>query len=259
MRSSIVYSFALLAAACASSALAQQFSIATNDIFDGSGSVNNYNGPVINFDDVGAVIDGGYGAFAGWMYHANPLGFMTNRRVDTLSSINVYRHIDTFTNLWAGPQTVNLSLLGNFGSSASVIVRNDAYAFVGHDSNITFNTGAPVIGLMNGNNAWAAANITRSLGPIAIAVDYTLTLQPGESITLMYATFLARDITDRSGDAALAQSTVNAMLADPMGTGLYTGLTQAEINSIVNWTVPTPGAAALLGLGGLASLRRRRP
>lgn len=262
MHPSFVRSFALLAAAgCASAALGQQFSILTDDIYDGSGTVNSYNGPSTNIDYVGFVVDGGHDAFDGWMYHVNVLGGLTlNRRVDTLSAINTYRHIDTFTNNTSGTLTVPLSLYGDFGSDGDEnFERNDAYAFISHDSGIPFNAGDPVIGFMNGNNAWAAANINRVYDPGVIYVNYTLTLQPGESITLMLATFLARDETDRSGDVLLTQNTVSAMLADPMGSGLYTGLTQAEINSIVNW-VPTPGAggAVLLGLGGLAASRRRR-
>lgn len=262
MRPSFVASFALLAAAgCSSAALGQQFNIGTFQIWSGSSYVNNYNGPSNgNYDLIGAVSDGGFDAFDDWMYHANLLGGLSlNRRVDTLSAINTYRHIDTFTNNTGGSLTVPLSVLGNLGSDGNEhFERNDAYAFISHDSFLSLNYGDPLVCFMNGNNAWAAANITRAHSYDDVHVDYTLTLAPGESVTLMYATFLARDITNRSGDIALGQATVNAMLADPLGTGLYTGLTQGEINSIVNWAVPTPGAAAVLGLGGLAALCRRR-
>ena len=257
MRTSIVRSFVLLATAgCSSTALGQQFSIALNQIYDGSSYVNNYNGPSTGDPYIGSVADGGYDAFDDWMLHVNTLGGLSlNRRVDTLSAINTYRHIDTFTNNTSGPLTVPLSILGDFGSDGGEnFVQNDAYSFVSHDG-----PGSdPVIGFMNGNNAWTAANITRGYIPGSLYVDFSLTLQPGESITLMFATFLARDLSDRSGDIALAQNTVNAMLADPMGSGLFAGLYGSEIGAIVNWTIPTPGAAALLGLGGLLASRRRR-
>ena len=250
-----------MAAACASSALGQQFSISPNEVYDGINFTfgNSYIGPSTGSDSAGAVLDGGYDAFDGWYDYDNTFGGLSlNRRTETLSSINVYRAIDTFTNNTADALSVPIRLIGNLGSDGGeVFLQNNGYSSITHDSFLEFNFGDPIVGYMNGNNAWTLGNIVRMLSGDYIYTDFTLTLQPGESISLMFATFLARDITDRSGDAALALSTVNGMLADPMGTGLYTGLTQSEINSIVNW-VPSPSAVALLGIGGLASLRRRR-
>lgn len=263
MRTPIVVSFALLAAGCSSAALGQQFTISAGQVYDGVNFTygNSYTGPIGDFDYGGSVNDGGYDAFDGFMEYYQSLGGLTlHRRVESLFAINTYRAIDTFTNNTAGALSVPFTLHGNLGSDGSeVFYQNNIYSSVTSDTSLQFNFGDPVVGFMNGNNAWTTANILRNHSFDNIYTNFTINLQPGQSVSLMFAAFLALDLTNRSGDAALAVGTVNAMLADPSATGLFAGLTQGEINSIVNWSVPTPGAAALLGLGGLASLRRRRP
>ncbi len=239
----------------------QQFEIRPNDIvigelFERGPSYNGpHNGPG-NYQ--GAVSDGGFNAFDTWMYPQTEFGGLSlNRRVDTLSAINTYRHIETYSNTTAGTLSVPLDMFGGLGfGGADVILRDDAFAGVSTDR-LSFSS-MPVIGFMNGNNGWTAANIVRARDGNSVALNYTLTIEPGQSVSLMWATFLARDISNRSGDVALAQNTVSAMLADPMGTGLYAGLSTGEIGAIVNWSVPAPGAAAILCFGGLLAARRRR-
>lgn len=55
-----------------------------------------------------------------------------------------------------------------------------------------------------------------------------------------------------------AGANVGWTLADTNGTGSNVGLTYEAANLGVMTVTPTPGAAALIGLGGLASMRRRR-
>jgi len=82
---------------------------------------------------------------------------------------------------------------------------------------------------------------------------------PGLQVTLTYSdgtidSYIPASFNDFHGYVAAVPLTSVVMSVAPAGTsGAWAGT-----GSIITSSVPTPGAAAALGLGGLAGLRRRR-
>jgi hypothetical protein len=120
-----------------------------------------------------------------------------------------------------------------------------------------------------GNNAFSSANMVASANAPYDGFDVTtaLTLAPGQSLSLAYFTFLARDLGRASqdvkdADVALAMGTTRSLRTSPY----FADLSQQEIAGIANFdtstTTPEPGtwallATGLLGVGGIARRTRR--
>lgn len=283
---------ACAAAICFASTASAQYVIPA-DVFDaGLNEGSSYNGgyspssffdPFSSLDLRGVADDGGFDAYdyAGIILAdtvGGPGAVSVSRRVDAMEELNVYRWIDTYSNGTEFALTVNINFWTNLGSDGSEIVAaQDPYRFVSfEDGNIDGLTPTdPVVAMMHGNNQWTADNISltrfgtrgeNSYFRDDVMRSCTLTLAPGESVSLMFADFLAYTPTDY-GDGiindpgvpfdvehALAQSA--ALLADP--SPLFADLLRGgDAPNIINWSIPTPGTIAL-AVFGLAGVGRRR-
>ena len=91
-----------------------------------------------------------------------------------------------------------------------------------------------------------------------ILTDFRLSFAPNETVSIL-AFYVSRNDTDTfSGSATRAQTEadVAALLADP--DLIFSGLSQQEADSVVNFTIPEPTSLSLLGLAALALAARRR-
>ncbi len=242
--------------------LAQSFTIGLNEVartIAGGSPAPSYQG--INLgrgDRRGAVLDGGSDAYDDAGYFADDLpalGLTLSRRTDTLASLNVFRWIDTFTNTLAVPIHVSLTMESNLGSdSLTRSILNDPLRTVTYEDRP--DSTDPILGMMHGNNPVAHALVIPERNAGFLSRRLLLDLQPNQSITFMFADVLVRDLSDRSGDPALALSSTAFFIADP--ALLATGLSPTEVNRIANWTIPSPGAttAVLVPLVWLTARRR---
>lgn len=270
-----------------------QYSI-LNDVFQDSVGFNlgpSYVGPVVpgSFSDPyattdyrGVARDGDYDAYDGAgavLMDVAPFSpVRVDRRVDALQSLIVYRWIDTYTNITEEPTTVAVHFWTNLGSDGGEFVAlQNPYRFVSFEnkSGDEATPTDPVVAMMHGNNAWTAENITllrfADGGGTAFSSDdilraFTLSLAPGESKTLMFADFLAYTPTDFGeglfgdpglpSDVELTLARSATLIADP--SDLFADLGRGVAETIVNWTVPSPGAVSVFAIGFVAVGRRRR-
>lgn len=251
---------ALAALLIPAAAHAQQFQ-ATGGIFDGVGYGAHYAGaggstPLYN-QALGEVVDGGNSAFDAFgFYNGGVDGLSQTRQVELLSG-NVFRFFDTFTNKGTSTVSTTLNFFGNLGSDGDELVsmaksgllvscEDDGLGHCGSD---------PVLALVSGNKGLGQASIT----PDRYNVSFSVTLKPGESLSLLNFAFLASDLNGPTdADILLAQSTGSALLAVPR----LEGLSAQQIASIANFTTPVPEpstwAMMMLGFGALGLLRQWR-
>lgn len=274
-----------------------QFTIEHEDVFQDQSGFSlgpGYAGPVLpasslspfkTIDFRGVVADGGFDAydFAGIPVMEPPargIPVQISRRVDTLDSINVFRWIDTFTNPTDAPMTLSLGLWTNLGSDGSdFVAHQDPFRFVSFENGLSDDVTPTdaVVAMMHGNNQWAQSNIAlqrfneprggSGFGPDDVVRAFTLTLAPEQSVSLMFADFLAYSPTDfgdgffgdpgQPADVELAISRTAQLLADP--SPLFADLPRGQgAPNIINWTIPAPAGIALAAFGLPALLRRRR-
>jgi hypothetical protein len=235
------------------SAHAAQFQ-ATGGIFDGTGYGSSYVGaggttPMFN-QALGQVIDAGtHGAFDAFgFYNGGTEGLSQTRRVELLSG-NVFRFFDTFTN--NGTQAVNttLNFFGNLGSDGDELVHHaQGGLIVSCEDDYTGACGNdPVLALVSGNNGLGTATIS----PDRYNVAFTVSVAPGQSVSLLNFAFLASDENGPTAlDVSLAQSTGFSLLQAPR----VEGLSAAQLATVVNYApVPEPSTWALM-LVGVAAL-----
>jgi hypothetical protein len=240
-------------------AQAEQFQ-ATDSVFNGTGYSANYVGAggttALYNQALGEVVDGGNGAFDAFGFYNSGVGSLSQTRQVELLSGNVFRFFDTFTNKTSATISTQLNFFGNLGSDGDEIVNKIASGLlVSCEDDGSGHCGSdPALALVSGNNGLGQAAIT----PDRYNVSFSITLNPGESLSLLNFAFLASDVNGTSdADLALAQSTGAALLAAPR----LEGLSQAQIASIANFSapVPEPETWAMLGLGLAAiGLTRRR-
>lgn len=236
----------------------------------------------------GVVLDGGFDAYddAGVLITAagsGPRGFDpsqigVHRRVDALQNINVYRWVDTFTNISDTTAIFPVGHLTDLGSDGfDFEAERSAFRFISfeNDSEDGKTPSDPVIAMMHGNNQWASENILFfrgsdqprgfGFGPDDVVRGAILELEPGESVSLMFADFLAYSPAeeDTSGreigspsDVELAFDFSKQLLDDP--SALFAGLSPEETSLIANWAIPSPGTVSLISMFAIGAVRRRR-
>lgn len=260
-------------------------------VVNGTELAGSYQGPVtvtdfsIEVTDArGAVDDGGYDAYDGAGYIVpgamrlgnGPSGVSISRRADALTELNIYRWLDTYTNTTERPISIDLAFYTNLGSDGDdQILENNSFRLVTSEISAPKRSDVyaptdPVVAMMHGNNDWAATNITVTKDIDIVRRRFVIDLAPGASATLMFADFLAYTPTlyegeggepiyadpGTIGDVQLALSRSADLIADP--SVLFDGIDTRGLGPILNWTIPSPGAAAVGALAGLAALRRRR-
>ena len=260
-----VLSAAVAAFALSTAVHAAQFQ-ATPGVFDGSGYGSSYAGaggttPLYN-QPLGAVFDGGKGAFDAFGYYNGGVGSLTQERQVDLLSGNVYRFFDTFTNNTGTSITTTLNFFGNLGSDGDELISFNSGGLIvscEDDWSGACGGGDPVLALVSGNNGLGQAAIT----PDRYNVSFTVTLQAGQSLSLLNFAFLASDVNGpTAGDVLLAQGTGQSLLSAPR----LEGLSAQQIAGIANFTItPVPEAStwamlvAGLGVLGMLRARSRRP
>jgi hypothetical protein len=226
------------------------------------GAGGSYIGPGVDFSFLGGVLDGGRDAFDGYGGVTNLGGLEFSRHTDALTGLNTFRFLDTFTNNTNQAISTTVRFYGNLGSDTNGSVVFDHEFFMTTCQFAGACVGDPVISHVFGNNAFTQNNISASFTTSNILgynIDTMLTLAPGESAGLLFFAFLASEETgtNHSLDGPLAVSIGASLVANP----ILTGLTQSEIDSIVNYSVvPLPSSVWLFGSGliGLIGLVRRK-
>jgi hypothetical protein len=252
---------ATAAIALSTSAHAVQFQ-AEGGIFNGVDHGTSYAGaggttPLYN-QALGAVFDGSHGAFDAFGFYNAGVGSLTqSRQVDLLSG-NVYRFFDTFTNDTGATITTTLNFFGNLGSDGDELISFSSGGLIvscEDDGAGACGGGDPVLALVSGNNGLGQASIT----PDRYNVSFSVTLQAGQSLSLLNFAFLASDVDGPSAaDVLLAKTTGQALLNAPR----LDGLTPAQIGSIANFNItPVPEASSwamlVAGLVVVGVLRAR--
>ena len=179
------------------------------------------------------------------------------RQVDLLSG-NVYRFFDTFTNNTGATITTTLNFFGNLGSDGDELISFNSGGLIvscEDDWSGACGGGDPVLALVSGNNGLGQASIT----PDRYNVSFSITLQAGQSLSLLNFAFLASELDGpTAADQRLAKATGQALLNAPR----LDGLTAAQIGSIANFNItPVPEASSwamlMAGLGVMGVLRVR--
>ncbi len=234
---------------------------ADGGIFNGSDYGNRYVGAggytPLNNRALGQVVDGGNYAFDAFGFYNSGVGSLGQSRQVELLSGNVYRFFDTFTNTSDASVTTTLNFFGNLGSDGDELVSHNGKGLIVSctDDGAGQCTDQPVLALVSGNNGLGQA----ALAPDRYNVGYTISLAPGQSLSLLNFAFLASDVAGpTAADQLLAQSTGLALLSDPR----LEGLSSQQIASIANYTIsPVPEPAgwgmALAGLAAIGLMKRR--
>ena len=248
--------------AISTSAHAVQFQ-AEGGIFNGVDYGTSYAGaggttPLYN-QALGAVsADGSNGAFDAFGFYNAGVGSLTQQRQVDLLSGNVYRFFDTFTNNTGATITTTLNFFGNLGSDGDELISFNSGGLIvscEDDWSGACGGGVPVLALVSGNNGLGQASIT----PDRYNVSFSITLQAGQSLSLLNFAFLASELDGpTAADQLLAKATGQALLNAPR----LDGLTAAQIGSIANFNItPVPEASSwamlMAGLGVMGVLRVR--
>lgn len=233
--------------------------IATPGIFNGTTYTSTYTGPGGTVQPsnqaLGAVFDGGNGAFDAFgFYNAGTSGLSQSRQVDLLAG-NVFRFFDTFTNTGTQAIHTTLNFFGNLGSDGDELISLAMSGlFVSCEDDGAGNcANDPVLALVSGNNGLGQAAIT----PDRYNVRFTVDIAPGQSLSLLNFAFLAsQDLGPTPADVTLAEQTGQSLLTAPR----LEGLSADQIASIANFsaTVPEPSSWALLAIGVAALGWQRR-
>ena len=245
------------ALAFATPASAQQFT-ASSDICSDTYCINtSYTGPGSAGAMPGIVSDGGFDAFDGYGYIFDLGGLTLSRQTELLAGTNTYRFFDTFTNTTGATISQTVRFYGNLGSDGRENIQfSNSGAIVSCDS-ATCETGSdPALALVFNNNGFGTGAIT----PNDFNARYNLFVGAGQSVSLLNFAFLARDLSNRSGDRALAISTAQALQANPNVAGLTAEQQARVLNFNLTAAVPEPGtwAMMILGFGAVGGTMRRR-
>lgn len=256
------YAFIALAAASmlTTAANATQFVIVP-DIIGGTGTPPSYKGPSIQGSNLGVIGDGGRDAFDGFGFYNATGGLAFSRQTEAFMTQNLFRFFDTFTNMSSERVTKTVTFYSNLGSDGRTkqIAGGEGYAVTCEFSAAC--GGDPIVAAVYGNNGLGVQTLNGEF----MSVNYTLTLDPGQSASLLNFAFLASDAGGtNASDVALAISRAQELTFRPM----LAGLTDRQLRRVVNFDlglpaapVPEPASWALM-IGGFAivgsALRRRQ-
>ncbi|WP_293450625.1 PEPxxWA-CTERM sorting domain-containing protein [Phenylobacterium sp.] len=234
----------------------------TSDIYGPTGYVTSYVGPGAENATVGAISDGGRDAFDGWGFYKATGGFALSRQTEAFTDQNLFRFFDTFTNTGAETVTQTVTFFGNLGSDSYTYTeaRGPGYLVTCQRLNGVC-VGDPVVGAVHGGNGLGV----QTLAGEEYRVNYTLTLAPGQSASLLNYAVLASTLVGGTtrDDVVIAAERAFALTSDPF----LDGLTAAQRRRVVNFDldvpqgVPEPATWAMMLAGfGLigAAVRRRR-
>lgn len=256
-----ILSAAIAAFSVSFAAQAGQFQ-ATPGVFDGAGYGSSYAGaggttPLYN-QPLGAVFDGGNGAVDAFGFYNSGVDNLTQQRQVDLLGGNVYRFFDTFTNNTGATITTTLNFFGNLGSDGDELISFNSGGLIvscEDDWSGACGGGDPVLALVSGNNGLGQASIT----PDRYNVSFSITLQAGQSLSLLNFAFLASDVDGPTpADVLLAKNTGLSLLSTPR----LEGLSAQQIAGIANFNIsPVPEASSwamlVAGLGVVGMLRAR--
>jgi hypothetical protein len=255
-------------------AFGQQATIA-QDVINGLGATCNelgasYYGTATG--SCGAVYDGGSDAFDTYgRLTAVPGGLLASRRTEAFASRSLYRFVDTFSNFTGAAITGQVTFFGDLGSDGQGrAVGTGSFYRVSSDAQAGSFGSDAVVAFVYGNNAFAQDYMAFAGTQATHTLTTTITVLPGQSVSLLSFAFLARSLTrnptTQAADEALALAAAQGLVADPF----LDGLSADERARIANFgpgvaapsplVTPEPGTWALLttGLAGLAGVARRR-
>ncbi len=241
---STVFAFGVSTASAAPISLEEIVNLTTT----GSGSLVN--------DGLDDAFDGAFGV-SGFS------GLSISRRIDTLGSIQTYRVLDSFTNNTVSTISTTVTWATNLGSDGGefVVTEGSPRAITFEDFSAPSGSPVgdydPVLAFTFGNNAFTLANGVGDVSPNAFDLDFDLTIEAGETVSILQYATLIKDDTDRSGDVALATLRSDDLISSPDLSGLSAG----QVATIANFSaIPEPSMIAVFGLGlvGLGFARRRK-
>jgi hypothetical protein len=178
------------------------------------------------------------------------------------SGSNYFSFLDTFTNSTGSTISGNIVFFGNYafmqGSPAGDTATQVSYTNflqVVQDSLSEL----PAMAFVTGNNAWAQNNISFVLNGDSPTYTFSVSLAPGQSISLLQFVVLAATVGSGGNvtpDLGTVASVAQGLLDNP-----FVGLSNSQIAGIVNFSVvPEPGTLGVAGLGlwlGCRKLPRR--
>ena len=216
----------------------------------------------------GASADGGFDAFDNYGYFTSdaPGGLTVLRQAEFFADKNLYRWYDSFTNATGSTITTTVRFSGDLGSDSGTSVRlNESGLLVTCQGAVC--SSDPVVAAVFSNNGSGATSLTPGSHSSndRYNADFTLTVLPGQTVSLVNFAFVARDVNGTTAaDETLAIDTARALKLNPY----FDGLTAAQRASIVNFNVdatpgvPEPATWAMMiggfGVAGIAARRRRR-
>jgi len=249
-----------LSVAGANDAFAAQFTISP-DILGPNGYVASYKGAGAERSMIGAVSDGGRDAFDGYGSYTVLGGLSLMRQTEAFTNQNLFRFFDTFTNNGTETVTRTVTFFGNLGSDSRTAMqaRGPGYLTTCQMSGSACG-GDPIVSAVYGNNGLGI----QSLAGENYNVNYTLTLAPGQSLSILNFAFLASSLSGTTqSDMPLAAERAFDLVHNPY----LDGLSQKQLHQIANFDlklaggVPEPAtwAMMILGFGAIAMRMRAKP
>lgn len=227
---------------------------------------------IVNSQNSSGVIvsDGLADAFDGFGRITDLNGLSLFSQVDTLESDHTYRFYEQFTNNTTSQISTTISFGGNLGSDGGEnIVRSDSFSHITFedfnndgipDTNPTPNTSCcnndPVLAFVFGNNLWTSSNISVNQNRDDLYFNIDLTIDAGESVSLLFFSTLKLDNDNRASDIQSAISSADNYISNPN----YTGLTSSQQDRIANFSVtsvPEPSTFAIFALGMIGLVLRK--
>ena len=177
-----------------------------------------------------------------------PSGVLGSRSIYISDTLGYARFLDTITNTTANAITVSYSLLTNLGSDSGTRIvatsdgdttfeRTDTYLST---DDFSQTSGDPTVThvLHDGSFTPSSTSLVRD----NFRANFNLTIQPGESVSMLSFGFQNRTPADAASEIANFETNINDYLE---------GLSVQELSQIANFTLstgnPTPGDDVVLG------------